>query len=1065
MTADENGLTLPDAWLGDLHPRRGGVPLPVAAPARTAPRRSRALLREHADAVASLVEGGHGDPGLAAAARRHLDGTPDPAGAAAVAAVASVHGGRAGLDRAHRAFFEAWAAEHGLPFAVCAMVELGRTWADREAPGGRIGAVRLADDAFPRIGGSIHRRARMLLAAAGDGQYADAVRRLEEHRGTAAARALTAYLVPTRRDWVAAALAEVETSAERHGLRWFPLYSLGGPEDLASPLVRLGRDDVHRGLLASVLDGLGADALPWLADHAADASLSRSDRRLLFEATAALPADAAFRTLLDRRDDADARPALRAAMRRFPVRALRLLAAAGKETRDLLDDHVRANRATVDAMLPDLPEAARAAAAAAAAAHVRVPDAPPGAVPAVLADPLWNRPVRPVAAGLEPPPDRETVWRDGDREEWLATETPGIPVPDDPDWAERAESCRRGPFSREEAELLLYGPDDLVRPLLADWTGYRGADGGALARVLVARHGRAVFRAAAALADDEPARYGDVLLPFLDAETAARACGWAVRRAPVDAAGLAWLDRHGPAAVPFLVPAALGAKIRPRRAAETGLRRIAARCGAESTVAAAPPEAREALRTLLAAHPAQTGLAVVAAVPDWADPAGLPQVLVRGGDRALPAAAARTLLELLTLPASAAADLTGEVRAACDPESLAAFGRAVFDRWLEAGGRARDGWALTQLAATGDAGTVRRLAPLVRAWGDGVGVPRAARGLDVLVAIGTDAAMGALYDIALRAKSSGLWREARTRFDRAAAERGLTPERYADRLVPDFGLAADGSMVLDYGPRRFTVGFDEQLRPYVADESGRARKALPKPGAKDDPVRAPAAHAAFAALKRDVRAVASDQRRRLQRAMVAGRRWEPAEFRDLVAGHPLVRHLARRLVWTAHDGGAVTAFRVAEDGTFADVDDDACTVPEPARIGLPHPLHLGAEAVAAWSRVFADYEILQPFPQLDRAVVVLTEAERRRGDLDRLRGVRIPAAEAAALHRRGWSTDRYRAIERTVAGGHRIEVEVDDRGAEHVLGTVRLRGGARTFGALDPVVLSEALAGLTASGV
>ncbi|MEV5827403.1 hypothetical protein AB0L25_17665 [Spirillospora sp. NPDC052242] len=112
--------------------------------------------------------------------------------------------------------------------------------------------------------------------------------------------------------------------------------------------------------------------------------------------------------------------------------------------------------------------------------------------------------------------------------------------------------------------------------------------------------------------------------------------------------------------------------------------------------------------------------------------------------------------------------------------------------------------------------TVRLLAPLVRAWGDGGGVARAARGLDVLVAIGSDAALGAVYDIALRARSSGLWREARTRFDRAAAERGLTPERYADRLVPDFGLSADGSMVLDYGPRRFTVGFDEQLRPYVA---------------------------------------------------------------------------------------------------------------------------------------------------------------------------------------------------------------------------------------------------------
>ena len=54
-----------------------------------------------------------------------------------------------------------------------------------------------------------------------------------------------------------------------------------------------------------------------------------------------------------------------------------------------------------------------------------------------------------------------------------------------------------------------------------------------------------------------------------------------------------------------------------------------------------------------------------------------------------------------------------------------------------------------------------------------------------------------------------------------AAGLGLTAEQLADRLVPDFGLDADGSMVLDYGPRRFVVGFDEQLKPYVADEAGK----------------------------------------------------------------------------------------------------------------------------------------------------------------------------------------------------------------------------------------------------
>src|SRR5690606_22716523 len=114
-------------------------------------------------------------------------------------------------------------------------------------------------------------------------------------------------------------------------------------------------------------------------------------------------------------------------------------------------------------------------------------------------------------------------------------------------------------------------------------------------------------------------------------------------------------------------------------------------------------------------------------------------------------------------------------------------------------------------------------------------------------------------------------------------------------------LEADGRTVLDYGRRRFVVGFDEQLRPYVADEDGTRRKDLPKPGATDDQTLAPAAYHRFAALKKDVRTVARDQIRRLEQAMVMQRRWTADEFRALFVAHPLLWHLVRRLVWGVYD--------------------------------------------------------------------------------------------------------------------------------------------------------------------
>ncbi|WP_262401676.1 DUF4132 domain-containing protein [Actinomadura sp. CNU-125] len=165
---------------------------------------------------------------------------------------------------------------------------------------------------------------------------------------------------------------------------------------------------------------------------------------------------------------------------------------------------------------------------------------------------------------------------------------------------------------------------------------------------------------------------------------------------------------------------------------------------------------------------------------------------------------------------------------------------------------------------------------------------------------------------------------------------------------------------------------------------------------------APAAHKRFSGLKKDVRTVAVDQLARLERAMVTGRCWTAAEFRDHLSGHPLVGHLVRRLVWLAErEDGTAVSFRVAEDGTFADAADEIVTVADTAGIRAAHPLHLGDE-VKAWSEVFADYEIMQPFEQLARPVLALTEGERETGRLSRFEGLWVPVGDLLGLVRRGW---------------------------------------------------------------
>ncbi|MCO1575223.1 DUF4132 domain-containing protein [Crossiella sp. SN42] len=472
-------------------------------------------------------------------------------------------------------------------------------------------------------------------------------------------------------------------------------------------------------------------------------------------------------------------------------------------------------------------------------------------------------------------------------------------------------------------------------------------------------------------------------------------------------------------------------------------------------------------------------------VGDWADPVVLPQVLLRDRQHALSAAAARHLISMLAL-SSPEAEHPGldPVRQACDPDSLAEFAWALFQRWRIADAPARDGWALTALGSLGDDETVRRLAPVVRAWPGEGGHARAVTGLTVLAMIGTDVALAHLHSISQRVKFKALRERAVEKIAAVAEGLGLSSDELADRLVPDLGLDQHGTLTLDYGTRTFTVGFDEQLKPFVLDAGGKRLKDLPKPGVRDDAELAPLAHKRFGALKKDVRTIAADQIVRLERAMTGQRRWRAEEFHSLLAGHPLLWHLVRRLVWLVErDGLVIGTFRLTEDRTLADAADDPFTLPEDAKVGIAHPVEIPGR-LAQWAEVFAGHEIVQPFPQLGRPVHTLTDEERGGDLLARFHGVVAPVGKVLGLQRRGWVRAAAQDngwepwISRPVPGGAvvmnldpGITVGMIDMDPEHRIETVwlgdepdwsYLKGrSARTFAELDPVTASEVLAELT----
>ncbi|WP_433469761.1 DUF4132 domain-containing protein [Spirillospora sp. CA-128828] len=1062
---DEDTLVIPAAWRRRVHPRRGGTPGTAVKLDPGAADELRAKIEEQAADIEGVLANPQSDPGLVAAARRYLGGQADPLGAAVAGQIAIRKD--PWQDDPHSRLVDAWCAERGAAFAAAAVGGIGKaepTW-QWIVQGVRSEAwVRLRDPhaKYGHWWGTRYalRRMRAVLAAADDTEYEAAVARLGECRDNILLRLVTAYLAPTRQDWVDESLAEHGGPSDYmySWILWCSVQSAGQLPALGT----LGWQASQADLVTTAVDGVGAALAPLLAD-AYDSAHNAKVQKNTTEALAILPTDEAFQALADRAGQERVRPALAAAMKRFPVRGARLLrdraAGAGKGARvaaELLDEHLVAH--------PELAEGETAAA--------RVPDADAREVPPSLVNPPWARGRRerrhPVIDGLVPPDVDAVRWAPGEREAWA----PAGQRPGRDGWVGKILDYKAGRLPYwEMLELFTQGPEALVRPLFAEWAAGAPRLGWGLKEV-AARYELDAVPLLIKAATNAPASDGDVLLPFLTPRIAALMADWALRLKSARPVAHAWLARHRIDAARQLIPAALGPAGTKRRAAEVALLHIAGIEGREAVVEAARVHgdaAADAITELMAADPLDLVPVRPPKAGGWADPALLPQILMNGRERALPQDATRNLLMTLALerPGGARPDVAG-IRQACDRESLAAFSWATFERWEAAGHPAKDGWALTQLGLLGGDEAARRLTPLIRAWPGQSRHRNAAAGLDVLAEIGTDVALMHLHGISRKLRFKALQDKAREKIEQIAGTLGLTRDELADRLVPDLGLDPAGGLVLDYGPRRFTVGFDEQLKPYVLDETGRPRKTLPRPGANDDPGLAPAAHKRFAALRKDVRAVAAGQVPRLETAMVERRCWPLPDFERLLAAHPLLRHIVRRLVWITGGG---TTFRVAEDGTFAGPADDALVLAATAQVRIAHRLDLTGEDLAAWERVFADYEIAQPFPQLDRPVHTLTGEERRTGHLARFDGAKVPLGRLLGLEQNGWGHESpadagiVGGMSRGLPGGATAELGFEPAvaiGGRDPAEVVTI-GGVQVTGDLDAIHASELLAELTAA--
>lgn len=474
-------------------------------------------------------------------------------------------------------------------------------------------------------------------------------------------------------------------------------------------------------------------------------------------------------------------------------------------------------------------------------------------------------------------------------------------------------------------------------------------------------------------------------------------------------------------------------------------------------------------------------------LPKWLSPSDLPPLVPAKSAPKSDASAGDVTTLLVQLAFSNADEVhPGVTRAKSlyTPESRAAFAWNLFETWLAKGADAKQIWCMHTVGFLGDDECARKLTALAKAWPGENASARAQAALDTLLNIGTDSALMNINLLAEKSKFPAFKAGARERIDTIAYARGLTADELADRLVPTLGLEEDGANKLDFGARSFEIVFGEDLLPKVKDADGKLHADLPKPNKSDDKDLAKVAKTRLSALKKDARMTASLQIARMERAMRTMRPIAGSVFLTCFATHPWMSHLARRFVWGAFpsqdafasfSGGgasktAIKTFRVAEDGSLADIEDQPFTLTPESVVVLLHPLAIAREERERWGQIFGDYEILQPFPQLARPVFTVDEGERKAKALERFSGRKVGYSALRGLESRGWerwNDDVVQMVRRlgaktwavlhTEPGWHPSQTvdDIEPQSIERLQLHSSGASGEDGFGALSPLVFSE----------
>ncbi|HEY1173105.1 MAG TPA: DUF4132 domain-containing protein [Verrucomicrobiae bacterium] len=439
---------------------------------------------------------------------------------------------------------------------------------------------------------------------------------------------------------------------------------------------------------------------------------------------------------------------------------------------------------------------------------------------------------------------------------------------------------------------------------------------------------------------------------------------WAIRRADARIAAVAWLKAIG-------TPAAAAALKTRLDTEEDDNVRDAILLALEKlqggTVALSPKEFAERIQKTLQK--------VKDSPVPWLDPKKLPMPRLRDGST-LPVDSLLYLLYRQSRVKEMRADIEAKpLYQQIDRKTSGDLALAVVQAFFASKGDADDRWTMAFAAIVGDDRLVPVLTRQTKEWADNMRGKLAEYAVQSLALMGSDSALLAVDAMAIRyrAKNKNIGKAASEAFAEAAQARGLTVEELGDLVVPWLGFPPGQPRLIATGKATVEVRITEDFKLAFRDVATNKKVAkLP------DSIPAEL-KAEFKEMTASLKEAVKSQLLRMETLMVRQFRWPMKRWQELYLQHPLLLPFAQRLVWATYDdtGKLTGTFRILEDHSATDAQDEAVKLPNGGQVGVVHPLELDAALRQQWITHLADYEVVPPFAQMERPVIkVATGTEK-----------------------------------------------------------------------------------------